>query len=91
MSVTIAGIDFDGVDYDAESDVLYLHAGEPGNAADWVESAEGDGIRYGSDGRLVGITILNARRRLERDGKIAITLPEQRIEATDFGDTLAAA
>jgi len=91
MSVTIAGIQFDNVDYDAEGDVLYLHVGDPGSAVDWDESAEGDGVRYGGDGSLVGLTILNARRRIERDGKIVITLPQQRVEATDLADALSAA
>lgn len=91
MSVKIAGIEFDRIDYDREVDVLYLHVGEPSTAVDWDESAEGDGVRYGVDGSLVGITILNARLRLERDGKIVITLPEQRVEATQLDDLLAPA
>ncbi len=89
MSVKIAGIEFDNNFYDRDADVLYLHVGEPGSAVDWDESAEGDGLRYGADGSLVGITILNARRRLERDGAIVITLPRQRVVATDLGDVLA--
>ncbi len=91
MNVEIAGVRFQEVDYDSEADVLYLSAGGGKGAVDWGESAEGDGLRYGSDGSLVGITILNARRRLERDGKIVITLPEQQVEATGLGDVLAAA
>ena len=91
MSVKIAGIEFDHVSYYADGDVLYLHVGDPASAVDFDESAEGDGIRYASDGSLVGLTIINARRRLERDGKIVITLPEQRVEATDLGDALVAA
>ena len=89
MSVKIAGIEFDRIDYDQEVDVLYLHVGEPSTAVDWDETAEGDGTRYGPDGSLVGITILNARKRLERDGKIVLTFPEQRVEATQFDDVLA--
>jgi hypothetical protein len=71
-------------------DVLYvgISGREP---ADWDESAEGDGLRYGPDGSLVGITIVNARRRLDRDGKLVITLPEQQVEAADLGDALAVA
>lgn len=91
MSVRIAGIEFDNVSYDAPVDVLYLHVGDPGSAVDWDESAEGDGLRYGSDGSLVGITILNARKRLGRDGKLVITLPEQRVEARDLDDVLSRA
>ena len=91
MRVKVAGIEFDRVDYDREVDVLYLHVGEPSTAVDWDDTVEGDGVRYGADGSLVGITILNARRRLERDGKIVLTLPQQRVEATELDDVLAPA
>ena len=91
MSVKIGGIEFDNASYYADGDVLYVSVGDPGSAVDWDESAEGDGLSYGTDGSLVGVTILNARLRLERDDKLVITLPEQQIEATDLGDSLAAA
>lgn len=91
MTVKLAGIEFDNVFYDREVDVLYLHVGDPASAVDWDESGEGDGLRYGQDGSLVGITILNARRRHEREGKIVITLPQQRVETADLGAALAAA
>jgi uncharacterized protein YuzE len=90
-AVTLAGIRFDNNFYDRDVDVLYLHVGDPKTAVDWDGTAEGDGTSYGSDGSLVGLTILNARLRLEQDGKIVLTLPEQRVEATDLGDVLAAA
>lgn len=91
MIVKLAGIEFDNTLYDSEADVLYLHVGDPATAVDWEDSEEGDGLRYGPEGNLVGITILNARRRLDRDGKIVITMPAHRIEATDLGDVLTAA
>jgi uncharacterized protein YuzE len=91
VSVTIAGIEFDNNFYDREVDVLYLHVGSSSSAVDWEDTAEGDGVRYAVDGSLVGITILNARRRLERDGKVVITLPEQRIEATQLADVFVTA
>ena len=91
MSVNIGGIEFEHASYYAEGDALYVHTGDPRDAVDWDESAEGDGLRYGADGRLVGATILNARKRFERDGKLVLTLPEQRLVATDLGDALAAA
>jgi uncharacterized protein YuzE len=91
MTLEVAGTEFDNNYYDREVDVLYLHVGDPSSAVDWEDSAEGDGLRYGADGSLVGITILNARRRLERDGKVVITLPDRRLEVTDLGDTLVAA
>jgi len=91
MTVKIAGIEFDRIVYDAEGDVLYLHVGEPSGAVEFDESPEGHHLRYGPDGSLVGITLVNARWLLEQDGKIVITLPEQRVEAVDLGDVLAAA
>jgi len=90
MTIKIAGVEFDNHFYDAEVDVLYLHVGDPASAVDWSDSEEGDGLRYGADGDLVGITILNAKLRLDRDGKIVITMPKKRVEATDLGGLLAA-
>ncbi len=76
MTVTIAGIAFDRVKYDAEADALYLHVGEPSTAVDFDASAEGHHIRCGDDGAVVGLTIVNARRLLEKEGEIVITFPE---------------
>jgi uncharacterized protein YuzE len=89
LSVKIAGIEFDHVSYLEDGDVLYLHVGDPKSAIDWDESPEGDGLRFGPDGSLIGLTILNARLRLEEDGEIAITLPEKRVVARDLGDAFA--
>ncbi len=89
MSLTLAGVAFDNTLYDADADVLYLHVGDPATAVEWRDTDEGDSLRYDGDGGLVGITILSPRFRLERDGKIVITLPARRIEATDLGDALA--
>ncbi|HEY5295309.1 MAG TPA: DUF2283 domain-containing protein [Gaiellaceae bacterium] len=89
MSVTIADIEFDHVSYFAEGDVLYLHIGDPHDAVDWDESPEGDGLRFGRNGGLIGLTILNAKLRLAEDGEIAITLPDKRLVATDLGDAFA--
>ena len=91
MTVKVGDIEFDRVDYDREGDVLYLHVGDPADAVDFDESPEGHHVRYGRDGQLVGITIVNARRLLEQDGKIVVTLPERRVEVRDLGDVLAPA
>ncbi len=91
MAVTIGGIEFDRVRYDDEGDVLYLHVGEPRTAVALDASPEGHHTRYDAEGRLVGLTILNARLILEEDGKIVVTLPDRRLEATGLGDVLAAA
>jgi uncharacterized protein YuzE len=87
-TVTIAGIEFDDNFYDREVDVLYLHVGDPASSVEWGGTAEGDGTSYGPDGQLVGLTILNARHRLEEDGKIELTLPEHRVEVRDLGGLL---
>jgi len=90
VSVTIDGIEFDNVTYDREADVLYLSRGVKRAATDFDASPEGHYLRY-DDGSLFGITIVNARAILEREGKITITLPERQVVARDIGDVLAPA
>ena len=90
-TVKIAGIEFDRVVYDRDADVLYLHVGEPASAVDFDATPEGHHTRYGPDGSLIGLTIVNARWLLEQDGEIVVTLPEQTVRATDLGPVLAAA
>jgi uncharacterized protein YuzE len=92
MNIQIAGIEFDHVLYDREVDVLYLQVGPPPRAAaDFDASPEGHYLRYDENGALMGITIVNARKIFEREGTIPITLPEQKVRATDLGDVLAPA
>ena len=55
MSVTIADIEFDRVEYDADADVLYLHVGDPSRAVDYDETPEGHAVRFDRDGNLVGL------------------------------------
>jgi uncharacterized protein YuzE len=85
-SVKIGDVEFDNNVYDEPGDVLYLHAGDPANAVDWGSTAEDDGTSYGADGSLVGMTILNAKWRYERDGRIEFTLPDRKLVAADLGD-----
>lgn len=91
MIVEADGVKFDSNTYDAEADVLYLHVGRPDGSVDWDESPEGVHTRWGPNGELVGLTIVNARWLLEQDGKIVVTLPDRTLEITDVGDLLAAA
>jgi uncharacterized protein YuzE len=90
MTVRIANIDFDRVDYDAGADVLYLAADDPALAVEFDETPEGHAVRFDAAGRLIGITIVNARRLLDQNGEIRITLPET-ISAADIGPALAQA
>ncbi len=82
MTVTIDGLVFERSNYDADGDVLYLANGEANMAADAVLTPEGHGVRYGPDGEVIGVTIINARWLLERDGHLTITVPRSvRVEA----------
>jgi uncharacterized protein YuzE len=82
MKVKIDDLVFDRANYDADGDVLYLTRGESNVAADAALTPEGHGVRYDSDGQVIGVTIINARWLLERDGHLTITLPHAvRVEA----------
>ena len=76
LQITIAGVSFDRVRHDAEADVLYLHAGDPSTAKDFDESPEGHHLRFDSEGRLVGITLVGVRRDLEAGHRVTVTVPE---------------
>lgn len=91
MTVTVGSITFDHVSYDRDADVLYLGVGAPAEAVDFDESAEGHALRYAADGRLVGITIVDARRLLEREGAIVVTPPQLRVNGDELADVLTAA
>jgi YD repeat-containing protein len=88
MTVILGDLAFDNVVYDDGADVLYLHAGDPATAVEFDESPEGHALRYDAQGRLVGVTIVNARWLLEQGEEVTITLP-QPIQVDR--DTLAAA
>ena len=88
MTVTIGNITFDHATYDERGDVLYLHVGDREAAADSVGTPEGHAVRYNDAGEVIGVTIVNARWLLDRDGKVTITIPE-RIDVT--ADALAPA
>ena len=76
MTITIGDITFDRVRYDAGADVLYLHVGDPSAAVTFDESPEGHHLRYDAREKLIGMTIVNPKRLLEQEGKIALTIPQ---------------
>jgi uncharacterized protein YuzE len=90
MTIRIANIDFDRVSYDADADVLYLASDDPELAVDFDETPEGHAVRFDATGRIVGITIVNARKLIDADGGIRITLPET-ISAADIAPALVEA
>lgn len=92
VNIKIGALTFDRADYDADSDVLYLHVGEP-QAGEGEETPEGHVLRYApGSSKVIGLTVLGAQRTLERDGRISITVPET-VETTaeDLAPALAAA
>jgi uncharacterized protein YuzE len=92
VTVTIGSTTFDNVDYDAEADVLYLHVGDPATAVDFDESPEGHAIRFDAAGRLVGVTIVGARRLLDSGQPLVVTVPARmEVDAADLAGALTAA
>jgi hypothetical protein len=77
VNIAIGPVVFDHADYDADVDVLYLHAGYP-QPAEGEETPEGHVLRYAPGTQtIVGLTVINARWRLERDGQLTVTIPER--------------
>jgi uncharacterized protein YuzE len=77
MTVKVGNIAFDQVTYDKRGDVLYLHVGAPRPADDAEETPEGHVLRFDGEGHPIGLTIINARALLDRDGSISVTIPER--------------
>jgi len=74
VSLTIDGVAFDRYHYFEDADTLCFHTGPADWAVDFDETVEDHHLRFGADGGLLSLSILNARLRLERDGAIDITL-----------------
>lgn len=89
MTIRIGALSFDHVEYDADADVLYLGIGEPRLPAESFGTPEGHNVRYGEDGSVIAVTIVNAKWLLERDGEIRLTIPS-RVSAADIAPALAA-
>jgi uncharacterized protein YuzE len=68
---------FDHVVYDDDADVLYMSIGKPRPAADAPPTPEGHIVRYDERDEVIGVTLVNAKWLLERDGKLTITFPER--------------
>jgi uncharacterized protein YuzE len=75
MSVHVGPYEFDHASYDSDGDVLYLRRGEQQKAADTFGTPEGHAVRLDEQGEVIGITIVNAKWLLGREGKISITVP----------------
>ncbi len=92
MTVHVGPYEFDHVSYDSDGDVLYLRRGERQEAAETFSTPEGHAVRMDENGEVIGITIVNAKWLLERDGKIAVTVPSLiETNADDLAEALATA
>lgn len=92
MTVHVGPYEFDHVSYDSDGDVLYLRRGEQQAAADTFGTPEGHAVRLDGNGSIIGITIVNAKWLVERNGKIAITVPNLiETNADDLAAALAVA
>lgn len=81
MSVWIAGHEFGHASYDDVGDVLYLRNVEPSGASlTTYATPEGHALRLDAAGSIVGITIVNARWLVDRESKLVVSAPQQRIE-----------
>ena len=91
VNIRLGPVAFDHADYDAETDVLYLHVGEP-EEGEGEETPEGHVLRFepGTQ-RIVGLTVLGAQAILDRDGELCITIPKSvKASADDLAPALAA-
>ena len=91
MNITIGGVTFDNHHYDERGDVLYLSVGPPTAQETGYETVEGHGIHYDERGVVIGVTLLNVRWTLEREGELTITWPEEHLSAGALDPILAAA
>ena len=86
MTVRLGGLDFDGVRYDSRNDVLYLSMGQPREPAYQEATADGHLVRYDENDDVIGITLVNVKWLVERDGRVSIPI---RASARDLAPALA--
>jgi uncharacterized protein YuzE len=92
MIVHVGPYEFDQVSYDSDGDVLYLHRGERQEVAETFRTPEGHAVRMDENREVIGITIVNAKWLVERDGKITVTVPSLiETNADDLAAALATA
>lgn len=93
MSITIAGNRFSHHHYDPCGDVLYLNVEDrdDGPPASAFATPEGHNIEYDATGRVVGMTLVNVRWLLDRDGKLTITWPADQLSPDELAPALQAA
>ena len=63
------------VTYDASSDVLYAGFEPQRRQGSRERTDEEHFLRFDEEGRFVGITLVNPRAQLEREGAVYVSLP----------------
>ena len=86
MTLRIGSEDFDRVVYDERADVLYLSVGEPREPASQEATKDGHLVRYDEDGKVIGITVVNVKWLIKRDGGVRLPL---RVPGEDLAPALA--
>jgi hypothetical protein len=92
MTVTIGHLTFDNATYDERG----RHPLPACRRAPGCRRQRGDPrghvLRFDATGKIIGLTIINAKWLLGRDGEITVTLPEQvHVEPAALEEALAAA
>lgn len=75
-TVHIAEHEFDYVDWDEESDVLYLSKGAPREVAQLHASPEGHHLRIDDNGDLQAVTLVGVRGILAHQGRAPVSMPD---------------
>jgi hypothetical protein len=92
MNIRVGPLTFDHGDYDADGDVLYLHVGPP-QPGEGEETPEGHVLCFepGTQ-QIIGLTVIDARHVVDRDGRLIVTVPETvEASADDLAPALRAA
>jgi uncharacterized protein YuzE len=91
MAVTIADIHFSYHVYDRRADTLFVSVDGPRRTIpeEVFDTPEGHIVEYDNGGQLVAIELMEVRKRLDRDGKLRISLPKN--SAVASSQELAAA
>ena len=74
MSLRAGPYTFSHVTYDAPSDVLYAAIDAPRQGTR-ERTPEQHLLRFDEGGRFFGITLVNPRRQLDREGAVYVSLP----------------
>jgi len=75
-TVRIGEHEFDYIDWDYESDVLYLAKGGPRAVPGLHASPEGHHLRIDENGELQGVTLVAPRDILQHKGHVLVSMPD---------------